>query len=61
MGWGSCEPPKPANEEIGVNPTLNAGSFALLGRSSSRFPSPPYYNKGVFSLVLYLYNIYILI
>jgi len=29
MGWGSCEPPKPANEEIGVNPTLNAGSFAL--------------------------------
>jgi putative transposase len=29
MGWGSCEPPKPANEEIGVNPTLNAGNFAL--------------------------------
>jgi IS605 OrfB family transposase len=29
MGWGSCEPPKPANEELGVNPTLNAGSFAL--------------------------------
>jgi hypothetical protein len=28
-GMGSCEPPKPANEEIGVNPTLNAGSFAL--------------------------------
>jgi putative transposase len=35
MGWGSCEPPEPANEEIGVNLTLNAGSFALLGRSSS--------------------------
>jgi len=29
MGWGSCELPKLANEEIGVNPTLNAGSFAL--------------------------------
>jgi hypothetical protein len=29
MGWGSCETPKPANEEIGVNPTLNAGNFAL--------------------------------
>ncbi len=29
MGWGSCEPPKPANEEIGVNPTLNAGSSRL--------------------------------
>jgi len=29
MGWGSCEPPKPANEELWVNPTLNAGSFAL--------------------------------
>jgi IS605 OrfB family transposase len=29
MGWGSCEPPEPAYEEIGVNPTLNAGSFAL--------------------------------
>jgi hypothetical protein len=32
MGWGSCEPPKPANEEIGVNPTLNAGSFALRAK-----------------------------
>jgi hypothetical protein len=29
MGWGSCEPPKSANEEIGVNPILIAGSFAL--------------------------------
>jgi hypothetical protein len=29
MGWGSCGPPKPANDELGVNPTLNAGSFAL--------------------------------
>jgi IS605 OrfB family transposase len=29
MGWGSCEPPKPANEEIGVKPTLNAGSSRL--------------------------------
>jgi len=29
VGWGSCEPPKPANEEIGVNLTLNARNFAL--------------------------------
>jgi hypothetical protein len=29
MGWGSCEPPKPANEEIGVNSTLNAGNSRL--------------------------------
>jgi hypothetical protein len=29
IGWGSYEPPKPANEEIGVNPTLNAGSSRL--------------------------------
>jgi hypothetical protein len=29
MGWESCESPKPANEELGVNPTLNVGSFAL--------------------------------
>ena len=29
MGWGSCEPPKPANEELGVKPTLNAGNFVL--------------------------------
>jgi|GEM_PF-1689707 len=27
MGWGSCEPPKPVNEELGVKPTLNAGNF----------------------------------
>jgi len=26
MGWRSCEPRKPANEEVGVKPTLNAGS-----------------------------------
>jgi len=31
MGWGSCEPPKPANEGIGVKPTLNAGSPHPLG------------------------------
>jgi IS605 OrfB family transposase len=29
MGWGSCEPPEPANEGIGVKPTLNAGSSRL--------------------------------
>jgi IS605 OrfB family transposase len=29
MGWGSSEPPKPANEEIGVKPSLNAGSPRL--------------------------------
>ena len=29
MGWGSCEPPKPADEGIGVKPTLNAGSSLL--------------------------------
>jgi hypothetical protein len=29
MGWGSCEPPEPANEELGVNPILTAGSFAI--------------------------------
>jgi IS605 OrfB family transposase len=29
MGWGSCEPPEPANEEMGVKPTLNAGSSRL--------------------------------
>ncbi len=26
MGWGSREPPEPADEEMGVKPTLNAGS-----------------------------------
>ncbi|MBS7611408.1 transposase [Candidatus Bathyarchaeota archaeon] len=25
-GWGSCKPPEPAYEGIGVKPTLNAGS-----------------------------------
>jgi hypothetical protein len=29
------EPPKPANEEIGVKPTLNAGSPRLQSWSSS--------------------------
>jgi IS605 OrfB family transposase len=29
MGWGSREPPKPADEGIGEKPTLNAGSLAL--------------------------------
>jgi len=29
MGWGSSEPPKPADEGIGVKPTLNAGSSRL--------------------------------
>jgi len=31
MGWGSCEPPKPACEELGVKPALNAGSLTLQG------------------------------
>jgi IS605 OrfB family transposase len=35
MGWGSCEPPEPADEETGAKPTLNAGSLAPLGRGSS--------------------------
>jgi len=26
MGWGSCEPPEPANEAGGVKPQLNVGS-----------------------------------
>jgi IS605 OrfB family transposase len=29
MGWGSREPPEPADEEIGAKPTLNAGSSRL--------------------------------
>ena len=29
MGWGSCEPSEPADEEIGVKPTLNAGNSRL--------------------------------
>jgi len=28
-GWGSCEPPEPADEVGGEKPQLNAGSFAL--------------------------------
>jgi len=28
-GWGSSEPPEPANEAKGVKPQLNAGSLAL--------------------------------
>ena len=30
MGWWRSEPPKPADEEIGVKPTLNAGSYAFF-------------------------------
>jgi len=26
MGWGSSEPPEPADEPEGVKPTLNAGT-----------------------------------
>jgi len=29
MGWGSCEPPEPADEGKGVKPALNAGSSRL--------------------------------
>jgi len=29
MGWGSSESPEPADEEIGVKPTLNAGNSLL--------------------------------
>ena len=28
VGWESCELTKPAGEEVGVKPTLNAGSLA---------------------------------
>ncbi|MCI4396365.1 MAG: hypothetical protein JHC28_02260, partial [Thermoprotei archaeon] len=28
-GWGSSEPPEPANEAGGVKPQLNAGSLVL--------------------------------
>jgi len=31
MGWGSCEPPEPADEGTGVKPALNAGSLVLQG------------------------------
>jgi putative transposase len=30
-GWGSCEPPEPADEGKGVKPSLNAGSSAFKG------------------------------
>ncbi|NHW23918.1 MAG: hypothetical protein HA489_06695 [Archaeoglobales archaeon] len=29
MGWGSCEPPEPADEGKGVKPSLNAGSSRI--------------------------------
>jgi len=29
MGWGSCEPPEPADEGKGAKPALNAGSSRL--------------------------------
>jgi len=29
MGWGSSEPPEPANEAGGAKPQLNAGSLTL--------------------------------
>ena len=32
MGWGRCEPSEPADEEIGVKPTLNAGSPQAFSR-----------------------------
>ena len=35
MGWRSSEPLEPADEEIGVKPTLNAGSSRLQSWSSS--------------------------
>jgi transposase len=35
MGWGSCEPPEPAYEEVGVKPPLNAGSSRLQSWRSS--------------------------
>ena len=31
MGWGSGEPPEPANEAGGAKHQLNAGSFVLQG------------------------------
>jgi hypothetical protein len=30
-GWGSCEPPEPADEAGGAKSQLNAGSLALKG------------------------------
>jgi IS605 OrfB family transposase len=34
-GWGSCEPPEPADEGNGMKPSLNAGSSRLQSWSSS--------------------------
>jgi hypothetical protein len=31
VGWGSCEPTKPADEGVGVKPAPNAGSPAIQG------------------------------
>ncbi|MCI4395984.1 MAG: hypothetical protein JHC28_00285, partial [Thermoprotei archaeon] len=31
IGWGSGEPPEPANEAGGAKPQLNAGSLVLQG------------------------------
>jgi IS605 OrfB family transposase len=36
MGWGSREPPEPADEAGGVKPQLNAGSHALQGGVAHR-------------------------
>jgi IS605 OrfB family transposase len=41
MGWGRREPPEPADEEIGVKPTLNAGS-----PQASAVGSSPFLNRG---------------
>jgi putative transposase len=40
MGWGSCEPPEPADEGIGAKPTPNAGSpqASTVGSSLELFP-----------------------
>ncbi|MGC8999311.1 MAG: zinc ribbon domain-containing protein, partial [Candidatus Bathyarchaeia archaeon] len=37
-GWRSCVPLEPANEELGVKPTLNAGSpqTSAVGSSQNR-------------------------
>jgi hypothetical protein len=43
MGWGRCEPPKPANEENGVKPPLNAGSLTLKGEVAH---TPPYVSNA---------------
>ncbi len=39
MGWGSCEPPEPADVSEGVKPQVNAGSFRLQsGRLKNNKP-----------------------